>query len=296
MCQHFIQIPEIQATYFCYNPSVGTSCKLVSGNSYCVEENYGIAVPTTTSAKPTTTSAPGNGITTPNPIQAGMVTNCKIFYLAQSDDSCSGILAKYGITLSRFYKWNPAVGSTCTSLWLSTYVCVRTTTTTRSPPKTTTTTGNGITTRSPIQTGMATNYNGFHKVQANDACGTIASSNGISLSDFYAWNPAVGASCSSLWADTYMCVETIESKTGAATTTAQKPTTTAGNGISTPIPFQSGMAGNCRKLKQVASGDECGKIATGAGIALADFYKWNPGVGSSCASLWLGYCVCVGVS
>lgn len=30
-------------------------------------------------------------------------------------------------------------------------------------------------------------------------------------------------------------------------------------------------------------------------ISLDDFYKWNPGVGSDCSKLWLGYAVCVGV-
>lgn len=39
-------------------------------------------------------------------------------------DVCSSICAKYGISLSDFYSWNPGVGSKCQSLWLNTYCCV----------------------------------------------------------------------------------------------------------------------------------------------------------------------------
>jgi LysM repeat protein len=46
---------------------------------------------------------------------------------------------------------------------------------------------------------------------------------------------------------------------------------------------------------EVASGDTCSAVASKAGISLSNFYKWNPKVGSSCQSLYLGYYVCVGV-
>lgn len=62
-----------------------------------------------------------------------------------------------------------------------------------------------------------------------------------------------------------------------------------------PTPYQTGMAANCKKFHFVVSGDQCGNIATAAGITLANFYLWNPAVGSTCATLYLGDYVCIGV-
>lgn len=39
------------------NPSLADGCNIASGNSYCVEQNWGIPVPTPTSSAPTSTSA-----------------------------------------------------------------------------------------------------------------------------------------------------------------------------------------------------------------------------------------------
>ncbi|KAK3491815.1 hypothetical protein B0T13DRAFT_490449 [Neurospora crassa] len=235
------------------NPSVATACKLTVGNSYCIENNFGQDDPPTpsissstlvgTATTSTTASATtGNGISTPTPIQEGMAT-------------------------------------------------------------TTTSSGNGITTPTPTQAGMVGNCDRFHLVKSGDQCGTIASTYGITLANFYSWNPAVGTSCQSLWLDTYVCVRTIgfvPPKT--TTTTTKKPTsTTSAGGVATPTPTQPGMVSGCKKFHKgrgnvstVASGDQCGTIATRYGISLASFYSWNPAVGSSCQTLWLDYYVCVG--
>jgi hypothetical protein len=55
------------------------------------------------------------------------------------------------------------------------------------------------------------------------------------------------------------------------------------------------MIGNCSKFHLVAESDTCSSIATAAGIALSDFYAWNPAVGSSCATMLAKNNVCVGV-
>lgn len=151
---------------------------------------------------------------------------------------------------------------------------------------TTTNPGNGITTPIGVQPGIPSNCNSFYLVKPGDQCGSVAASKGISLSDFYAWNTGVGASCETLWANAYVCVGVVGSV----------PTPTSpGNGIVTPTPFQSGMTNNCKKFHLVAKGDECWLIVKAAGISLVSFYSWNPTVGDTCASLWLGYYVCVGV-
>lgn len=266
-------------------------CKLIVGNSYCVEENFGIPR-TTTAAASSTAAATTTGISTPQPIQTGMVSNCNSFYLVKAGDECADIASSHGISLSNFYAWNPAVGSTCNTLWAATYVCVglfgSTSTLTITAGPTTAAPGNGITTPSPIQTGMITSCNTFYLVKSGDSCGNIASSYGISLSDFYAWNTGVGSACQTLWSAAYVCVNIIGRKT--------PPTaTTKGNGVATPSPTQAGMSGSCKKFHLVVSGDECGVIATNAGISLSDFYAWNTGVGKTCATLFLGYYVCIGV-
>lgn len=84
---------------------------------------------------------------------------------------------------------------------------------TTATPTTTTTPGNGISTPLPTQPGMTTNCNKFYKVKSGDICANIATVNGISLADFYAWNTGAGNNCQSLWTDTYCCVGMFASST-----------------------------------------------------------------------------------
>jgi hypothetical protein len=191
------------------------------GNSYCIEENFGIP-PTTTSSPPssttpptTTTSSP-NGITTPTPIQPGMTSNCNQFYYVVESDSCWAISNKYGISLNDFYSWNPYVNQSsieCGNLWPNYYVCVQIIgghSTTTTPPPTTTTPTNGITTPTPHQTGMVTNCNKFYQYNTADGyCGDIVSKYGITLNQFYTWNPAVGTGCGYLFANWWYCIGVI---------------------------------------------------------------------------------------
>ncbi|KAF5697045.1 hypothetical protein FGLOB1_13056 [Fusarium globosum] len=67
-----------------------------------------------------------NGITTPLPIQPGMVDNCDVFYYVKPGDNCLKISAEFGISFGQFKEWNPTVGEDCLSLWADANVCVRT--------------------------------------------------------------------------------------------------------------------------------------------------------------------------
>lgn len=67
-----------------------------------------------------------NGITTPLPIQPGMVDNCDVFYYVKPGDNCLKIAAQFGISFDQFKEWNPTVGKDCLSLWADANVCVRT--------------------------------------------------------------------------------------------------------------------------------------------------------------------------
>lgn len=141
------------ADFYKWNSGVGTDCKnLWLDTYYCV----GLVGPTPTTPPPTTTTTSGNGVTTPTPIQDGMVSSCRKFHFGEfypgpfhyrrirprkgqvansnlfppplvvSLDTCATLAKQYSITEADFYKWNPAVnsGGTCKSLWLETYVCV----------------------------------------------------------------------------------------------------------------------------------------------------------------------------
>ncbi|KAL4940189.1 hypothetical protein BDV06DRAFT_197177 [Aspergillus oleicola] len=261
----------------------------------------------------TSTTATTSAVATPTPTQAGMVAGCTEFHQVAEGDQCGSIANDYDITLDDFYRWNPGVGDACGSLWLEYYVCVgisststtetatTTTTTTTTTTATTTSSGGGVATPTPTQVGMVAGCTDFHSVEDGDQCDVIASEYGISSDDFYTWNPGVGTSCSSLWLGYYVCVGRRGSSSSppppSTTQTTAKPTTTTSAGPgSTPTPTQAGMASGCNAFHRVSDGDQCGAIATKYGITLSSFYSWNPGVGSSCGSLWLGYYVCVGKS
>lgn len=61
-------------------------------------------------------------------------------------------------------------------------------------------------------------------------------------------------------------------------------------------PTQPNISPKCNAFHLVVAGDGCWAIANTYKISLADFYTWNPSVGSDCSALWTEYNVCVGVS
>ncbi|KAL3486232.1 hypothetical protein BJX62DRAFT_228928 [Aspergillus germanicus] len=281
-----------------WNPAIGSQCQNLWVETYLCTGVEGWSAPTTTTTT-TTTSPPGNGIPTPTPTQPGMVSDCNGFHEVVSGDTCASIAQAAGISLSWFTAWNSGVGSGCTSLWLGYYVCTSRAGATATMT-TTTTAGNGIATPTPTLPGMVANCDAFYLVKAGDGCAAIASSKGISLSQLYAWNTNLGTMCTGLWAEYYVCVSIIgvapTTTTKTTTRTTTTTTTTQGNGVATPTPIQPGMTTSCRTFHKVVPGDQCGTIASKAGITLANFLRWNPGVGGSgCSSLWLGYYVCIAV-
>jgi LysM repeat protein len=290
---------------YAWNAALNGDCSGLWANVYvCVGIVGGPTVTTTPSstAKPTsTTTTPGNGVSTPTPTQTGMVSNCGKFYLVKQDEGCYDIAASQGISLSDLYTWNAALKGDCSGLWANVYVCVGligqtptskpTVTTTTS--KTTTTTGNGISTPTPTQPGMVSNCNKFHFVETGQVCQQIANLYGISLANFNTWNPQAKSDCSGLWANTYACVGVIGYT--PPTSTTKTSTSTKGNGVATPTPTQPGMVGNCKTFRKVVSGDTCQSITNSAKISLAQFYTWNPSVGSNCEYLQLGVYVCIGL-
>jgi LysM repeat protein len=188
--------------FYSWNPALNGDCSGLYPDYYvCV----GLVSSSMTTTTTTTTTGTGGAVVTPTPTQAGMVSDCTKFYLVQSGDGCYDIASAEGVALSDLYAWNPALNGDCSGLWPDYYICVgrgdATATTT-----TTTTTTTVITTPTPTQTGMISGCKTFHLVQSGDGCYDIATKYGITLDQFYQYNPAVGNDCSGLWPDYYVCV------------------------------------------------------------------------------------------
>ncbi|GKT97704.1 lysM domain-containing protein [Colletotrichum tofieldiae] len=271
--KHGITVAQFQA----WNPSVGVTCTGLWANAYACVSIVGHT------PSPTTTS---NGIATPTPTQATIVSNCDTFYFVVAGDTCEAIASKQGITVAQFLSWNPSAGATCTGLWANAYACVSVVghTPINPSPATTTTAGNSIATPTPIQPNMVGNCDLFYKVKSGDTCATIASSNGITVQQITTWNPSVKSDCTALWLDYYICTSVV----------GHTPTT-PGNGIQTPTPIQSGMTTSCKSFHFVTSGQTCQVITTQYGITRADFFKWNPAVKADCTGMWANAYVCVAV-
>lgn len=220
-----------------------------------------------------------------------MVSNCNKFYFVETGDSCDAIARSHGITFANFFAWNPEVKSDCGGLWANVNVCVGVigfTPSITTAPATTTTAGNGIATPTPIQPGMVSNCDAFHKVVSGDQCDALAARYGVTRAQLTTWNPEIGSGCNSMWLDYYICVSIIGVNPAPSTTTT-------GNGIATPTPIQPGMVGNCDAFHKVASGDECGVLASRYGVTVAQLTAWNPQIGSGCGGMWLDYYICVSI-
>ncbi|KAM0469620.1 hypothetical protein ACHAPX_010399 [Trichoderma viride] len=145
----------------------------------------------------------------------------------------------------------------------------------------------GITTPTPIQTGMADNCNAFYFVQSGDSCQGIADKNGITIDEFVAWNKGVGGTkCSGLWAENYVCVSII-----GHTSTPTKP----GNGIPTPSPVQPDIIDSCSTFYLIKEGQSCDSVASESGITVKDLVSWNRKAGPNCSGMWANTYACVSV-
>jgi hypothetical protein len=162
-----------------------------------------------------------------------------------------------------------------------------------SQPSPTSKTGpNGVATPLPTQAGMTTQCQRFHLVSPDAQCQDILDKYAISLRDFVQWNPAVGATCTSMWAETYVCVGVGKGKDTASPST---PATPASPPSATPSPIQSGMVKGCKKFHFVKRGEGCWDIQRMYGISMEQIYRWNPAVGRDCITMWADSYLCVGV-
>ncbi|RTE79633.1 hypothetical protein BHE90_005874 [Fusarium euwallaceae] len=272
------------AEFLKWNPAVEKDCSGLWAKMY-----YCVGIPGTSTKEPTKTTAdqpkPTNGIATPSPIQDGMVKNCNKFHKIMKTTTCANIERYYSLPLATFYQWNPAVGTSCTSLLVDYYVCVSVVGWT--PPTATMTTKvptptNGIATPSPVQAGITKSCNKFHLVSSTTTCTSIQNYYKITMAQLSSWNPAVGSTCNGLWANYHVCVGVL-----GQTPTQPDPSNP------TPSPVQAGMIKNCKKFHLVATTTTCDSIQKYYKITMAQLRKWNPAIDANCNGLWAKYYVCV---
>ena len=97
--------------------TVGANCEnLWLGYAYCVEG----PTSATGSGSPTTTTTEGPSA----PTQSGIASDCDEYYVIASGDSCSKVETQFNDTFTELYRWNPAIGDDCQSLWVGYAICV----------------------------------------------------------------------------------------------------------------------------------------------------------------------------
>ncbi|KAB5578705.1 hypothetical protein GE09DRAFT_1090733 [Coniochaeta sp. 2T2.1] len=317
--------------FFFLNPEVYTNCtNLLLGVAYCVfpvgniatysgyipPPTMPITVPPATfssvnTANPSSTVYANPGYVFQQLPKASGTTQGCVSYANFNDNttdaslnSCSYIAYAYGVALSDLLSWNPSLSKDATACALQRgfSYCVQKTETTTFVPD-----GNCVSVNAAeIQAGTASNCTCFTEVSGYDGtvgvdCASIADDASIPLAQLKAWNPWLGSNCdTALFANLdendfrAVCIG-INSTAPTGTPTTKPSSTSSGTTTSSVSmgPTQTGIVPGCQQFYTVQSGDGCAVIQSKFAITFADFYKWNPSIGSNCENLWLGYSYCV---
>jgi hypothetical protein len=159
-------------------------------------------------------------------------------------------------------------------------------------------TGSNTPRPSPTQEGLTSDCSQFYLVQKGDGCYDIAHNNGISPDNFDSYNPSVGADCSNLYPDYYVCVGVSGSVAGDTATQTQASSGSAP--AAAPGPTQAGIVSTCDRYLQAKSGEYCTAFSERASVSTQNLYQWNSVLGSNgencSAKFWAEEYYCVGVS
>jgi len=168
----------------------------------------------------------------------------------------------------------------------------------------------------PTFTGTPGNCNSWHLVKGGETCNTVLKLYGLTLDVFRQYNPAVSSDCTAnFWADYAYCVglgpfisststKTFTSSSATVSTpySIRHPTTTwvittptLDDSTWPPTKTQAGQPSYCSNWHPVSGEDDCESIAFSykTWMSLADFFAWNPAVGTDCTGLVQYTWVCV---
>ncbi|KAF2112704.1 hypothetical protein BDV96DRAFT_602092 [Lophiotrema nucula] len=165
------------------------------------------------------------------------------------------------------------------------------------------------------QPGMVSICDAFYFVKQDEGCQAIADKNGITLVQFFTWNPeAGGSSCSGLWADVWACISIIGHTPSGKSTSTQRssslpptsmkfasmpksrtsslltPMLTSCTG-SHPDPTQGGSICKCKKWYLPAENEFCRSLASLQLSSMLGTLMWGQVVG---ATEQIVMCVCEG--
>ncbi|KAF2440385.1 carbohydrate-binding module family 50 protein [Karstenula rhodostoma CBS 690.94] len=147
--------------------------------------------------------------------------------------------------------------------------------------KTAIATKTSLATHGPTQTGIAADCQKFKTIDDGDTCSDVLKTYGISMEQFYAWNPSVGPDRVGMWLHYAYCVS---APSRISTSTNASPTTG---------PLRDGSPKTCSKYYTPQAGETCQHVLDVNGLELAQLYKWNTDIGRGCESMWPGYGLCV---
>ncbi|KAI0143678.1 hypothetical protein GGR57DRAFT_341918 [Xylariaceae sp. FL1272] len=317
-----------EAQFRAWNPNIDAGCYNIDrmiGDQLC------IGSPGTPYVAPPHTSLAQSTATTPAPVPTDVAdeTNkdCGLYYRVEKGDYCNLVILKFGITLPDFVFLNPAINENCTNLFADESYCVQavgdintysgrpgyvsytaTITSLNGDPATrwpevtytTPTTPSVTTSELPLATDTRTDCFQYFKASSyigkvtegslyRSDCDLAAFVFMVSLEDLGVWNPSLGntslPTCTFVDGQRY-CGRYWEGDVAPVI---------EGTGGGSPI--RDNTTSNCTEYVDVfdGSGYTCQDILTFYDITIAQFYNWNPAVGSDCGNLWTGYQYCVAI-
>ena len=298
--------------FYFLNPEINANCTNLWANaSYCVEAvgdittypgYYGNTTTTTIvfqtdpsltwTALPTATAPSYSNVTAAGyPVANGSLVGCfEMFQNSYGSLTCDDAADLFGVSVDNWIRWNPSVLPAGTNYSLMTCVLANETQYCGSfynqslvPPS--------VISYAPVPVDATANATTqcleWYFAVSGDSCDSICQEYDMPYWAFQEWNPALGSACN-LLANTSYCVwgpdgdEVYYGETSTATITGGPPG-----------PTQTGIVSGCTEWYLAQAGDECGYIAGNYSISLAQFYAWNPAVGSSCQYLVPGDAYCV---
>ncbi|KAL4739523.1 hypothetical protein BDV11DRAFT_169938 [Aspergillus similis] len=306
--------------FYFLNPEIDANCtNLWLGEAYCVApvgtissySGYPVTSPwisITSATFPSVTvtmSTPTTGYVATRsvmPTASGTLSNCTDYrnYDSAGDrNNCSYVAFAEAIDLSDFLDWNPSLPSTDCILQAGYSYCVG-----NGGDSSTGTDSSYCLDLNATEAGTISTCNCFTRIRGYQnstygfGCSTLESDYHVTLAELLAWNSWMGSDCDaalfqnlSTYDTRAICigVGSSSSPTPTATTTATATITTS----SSVGPTQTDTVAGCNEFYTVADGDGCDTIENEFGITFAQFYAWNPSVGSDCSNLWLDYAYCV---
>lgn len=311
-----VTVPQLKA----WNLVINAGCNNINnlnGSEICINAPgtpYNAPTGSTTLAPITpTTVAPA-----PTDVADGTNPKCGQYYHVEQGDYCNLIVIKFGISLDDFIFLNPAINSNCTNLFAEESYCVAPVgdinTYSGRPGYTsaavTAITGTQVYSALPTATYVPAPFNNsrnlaegtrsdcvsyfdgdnYQSLQAlnittyNSVCDFVADLYLVTAVDLAFWNPSLGNS--SLPNCTFQAGLSYCARWSGDTRPDQQVPIVE-------LPLRNGTAPNCTQYYDAVAPDTCQTILDENQLTIAQFFAYNPAVGSDCANLWLDYRYCV---